>query len=536
MRSGQVILTWDEDSTVEGITYQVFASPHPITPEKLENAYKVGQHIEAGSACDWWQNPASFQADAPSDRSHGFIIDGIELDPASGLFVHTVTPKDPDEMYFAVLPSNASATHIQMGANSLATPIKTHVAPPQPIQLKAAPASGSASGKSLTLVLHGLGGGRDPHNTSNFLLFGDARQGWRQGLARKFTVTSNSEGIIIEPRDWMWIGRPLLHSKDPRDHALAINTWWYGCNDRIYDAKEALNGVVVNYTEEHLLYLVRWAQKEYGTDPNKTHIKGLSMGGSGAISMGFHHPETFATIFSSVPIVAYTKRAGIDGKSNLPLLNALCGRTCDETVMTNEGISIIERMNSERIAREHIGDLPFLVFSNGRNDRPIPWINNPPFYHALNEAKRGFVSYWNNGGHDMWKSVPDDVTNYYTSQPIQLNKSYPAFSNNSTNRKPGNGSRKDGDATGWINRGLYWSDVIETADRWQISLHARGDFLPSKLTLDLTPRNLQKFKIMPNEILLVNGQQQQASSTGTLTVNGVTIHKGAPTHLHIQRL
>ncbi|MGZ0654393.1 alpha/beta hydrolase-fold protein [Coraliomargarita sp. W4R72] len=535
VRSGQVFLTWDEESKIEGEVYEVFMDSSPITVKTLGNAQQVGHHIETASACDWWKDPVSFRVDATPDRSHGYVLDGKELDPTSGLFVHTVIEGDPSEMYFAVLPASADASSVQLGVNSLERPVRASPGFPQPFKLKAAPAAGSARGKSLTLVLHGRGGGEDPYDTSNYLLFGDGRQGWRQGLARKFTVSSDENGIIIEPRDWTWVGRPLLFSNDRFDHSLAINTWWYGCSDKIYDETAGTEGVVFNYTEEHLLYLVRWAQQEFGTDPNQTHIKGLSMGGSGAISMGFNHPEVFATIFSSVPIVSYTNRVGFRGQPNVVRMNGPSGRIFDETVMTNEGISLLERLDNERIVREYEGDLPFLVLSNGRTDNPIPWVNNPPFYRALNEAKRGFVSYWNNEGHGMWESVPADVTDFYVSQPIVLNQSYPAFSNNSSNRDPGDGSREDGDLVGWMNRGIHWTDLVETENSWKLTLHADGDFLPASLTVDVTPRNLQKFQILPNEELLVNGQSIQADSTGTLTLDAVELKKGVPTALLVQR-
>lgn len=535
VRSGQIFLTWDEAPSVDGATFDVFMHASPITAQTLGDAQQVGHHVEAGSACDWWKNPAAFEADAAADRSHGFIIDGNELDPTGGLLVHTVSEADPATMYFAVLASNASAADLVVGENSLAQGVTATAELPQPIQLQAAPEAGSAVGKSLTLVLHGRGGGRDENDASNFVAFGDGTQGWRQGLARKFTVSSDANGIIIEPRDWLWVGRPLLFSSDARDHGLAINTWWYGCNDHIYDAEAVTNGEVVNYTEAYLLYLVRWAQQYYGTDPQKTYLVGTSMGGSGAISVGFHHPEVFATIYSQVPVVAYTRRASADGRSNLVRLDGLSGRVCDESVMSDEGISIMERMNSERIVRDYDGELPFLVLCNGRTDGSIPWVNNPSFYQALNESERGFVAYWDNGAHDMWKYVPADVTEFYTIQTLALSDSYPAFSNLSDNRDAGDGERDDGDLIGWMNRGIYWTDVVETKNSWSLTLHAKGDFLPASVTVDVTPRKLTQFQIAPNETLLVNGNPVQANANGRLTASGVKITKGTPILLQIQR-
>jgi hypothetical protein len=536
VRSGQVFLTWNEAPVADGVTFNVFMHSRPIDAGTLSQAQRVGHHIEAGSACDWWKDPASFDADAQPDRTHGFIIDGIELDPRSGLFVHTVSKADTQTMYFAVLPASADASGIVPGKNSLLAPARAESTLLQPIQLKDAPAHVSAIGKSLTLVLHGRGDGKDTDNKANFVVFGDNAQGWREGLARKFVVESNADGIVIYPLDRTWTGRPLLFSWDKRDHVPAINTWWYGCNQFIYDAESVPEGVVVNYTEEHLLYLVRWAHDYYGTDPAKTYIRGKSMGGSGAISTAFHHPDVFATVYSDVPVVAYTRRAGQDGKSNLKRLDGLCGRPCDETVMSSDGIPVMERMNSERIALESPKELPFLVLCNGRTDASIPWVNNPSFYQALNQSKRGFACYWNNGEHDMGASVPQDISDFYSQQPdMPFGVSYPAFSNYSDNRDPGDGEIDDGDTTGWMNRGLYWSDIEETEHSWSIQLHVKGDFLQPNLTVDVTPRRLTRFHITPNETLLVNDLPCQADEDGLLTIKGVQLEPGKIVSLKVQR-
>ncbi len=534
VRSGQVFLTWTEAPVPAGVTFNVFMDSRPIDAETLPQAQRVGHHIEAGSACDWWQDPASFDADAAPDRTHGFVVDGRELDPTGGLFVHTVSDESP--LYFAVLSSSADAAAIVPGSNSLVAPVPAAPALPQPFRLQDAPAGGSAAGKSLTLDLHGRGDGRDADNKANFLVFGDARQGWREGLARKFVAESTADGIVIYPLDRTWIGRPLLYSWDQRDHVPAINTWWIGCNQFIYDDAAVINGAVDNSTEEHLLYLVCWAQQYFGTDPARTYIRGKSMGGSGAISMAFHHPDIFATVYSDVPIVAYTSRAGRDGKSNLKRLDGLCGRPCDETVMSVDGIPLMERLNSERIVTEFPGELPFLVLCNGRTDGSIPWVNNPSFYRALNQAKRGFACYWNNGAHDMGFSVPDDIRQFYSRQPeMPFGTGYPAFSNFSDNRNPGRGEKEDGDITGWMNRGLTWTKPVETQNSWSIRIHMQGDFLPPSCTVDVTPRRLTRFRIVPNETLLVNGAPVQADCSGLLTIPGITLEAGGSFDLMVRR-
>lgn len=530
-KSGQVFLTWAETATPAKSYFNVYLYSKPIEKCNLHLATKVGHHVEAFSATDWWTNPKSFDKTALEDRLKGFTIEtGKFLDPNSGLFVHTIITKDPKKLYFALTAviNEVENTTIILGDNSLEIPIEGIIAQPSPIALKTVPAKGSAMGGSLTIKLHGRGGDVALSPNANFIVFGDASLGWREGLAHKFLVYKRQNEIIIEPYDRLWIGRPLLYSWDERDHALAINTWWYGCNNQIYDETLSKTGIVVNYTEKYLVYLAKWGQQYFGTDPSKTYIQGNSMGGTGAISTGLHNPDVFSTIFSTVPLPAYTRKKGADQKTTIERLDGLCGRICDETVMTDEGISVIDRMNSDKVVTESKKNLPFIVLMNGRTDGSMPWVNNPSFYTALDNSKRGYASYWNNGGHNMASSAPSDILNFYKLHPeLSLHKSYPAFSNFSENKNPGNGEKEDGDIEGWMNRGLYWENVIDTTDAWSADIYIKDIPLVSAATVSLTPRNLQNFRIKKGNTLLVQWQNKtvevKAIEDGMITVNNLKI-------------
>lgn len=531
-RSGQVFLTWSEIATPAKTHFNVYLYSKPITKCNLHLATKVGHHIEAFSACDWWANPKSFDKTAIENRSKGFVIEpGKSLDPNSGLFVHTITAKDPKKIYFAVTSvlNQEENTTIISADNSLKTPIEGEIAQPSPISLKSGPEKGSAVGGSLTIKLHGRGGDVALSPNSNFIVFGDSTQGWREGLAHKFLVYKRRNDIVIEPYDRLWIGRPLLYSWDDRDHVPAINTWWYGSNNQIYDETLSKTGVVVNYTEKYLVYLAKWGQQYFGTDPNKTFIQGNSMGATGAISTGLHNPDVFSTIFSTVPLPAYTRRKGADQKTNIERLDGLCGRFCDETVMTNEGISVLDRMNSEKVVAESKKNLPFIVLMNGRTDGSMPWVNNPSFYRQLDQSKRGYAVYWNNGGHNMSSSAPSDILNFYSLHPaFALNKSYPAFSDFSENKNPGNGEKEDGDIEGWMNRGLHWDNVIDTTDSWSADIYIKDILVVFPATVSLTPCNLQNFHINKGEVLKVQWQNKtqkvKVSENGRVTVSNLMIN------------
>ena len=529
--NGQIFLTWDEEDVTDTTRFNVYLSNGPINDANISQATLVGHHIEPSSACDWWQNPASFSATEPEDKTHGFRLANRILDPITGLFVHTVLPDDPDMIYFAVTYSSGKdeVDSILPGQNSLLVPVSREVMMPLPIAQGDIPLPGTAKGKSLVFKLHGRGSDAGISSNSNFLFFGGSTMGWREGLARKFYVEETDESINIYPYDRIWIGRPLLFSRDERDHVPAINSWWYGCNNKIYDEELSKEGVMVNYTEDFILYLIDWAQNYYETDSQRVYLEGTSMGGAGGIALGFHHPGAFARIKSNVPIVAYTEKTGSDGRSSLYRLDGICGREADNTMLTDDDEVFIDIMNEEKTIRDFPGELPFLMLCNGRNDLSIPWINNPSFYKALDETNRGYSCYWDDGDHDMHVNLPQDFVNMYEELPeFKLGASYPAFSNFSNNKSPGNGGQTEGDITGWMNRGLYWSNVRETEDSWIVTVYTKGDFLTYPATVNITPKGLHLFHVDNNTNYYVdhNGSETivQSNDNGIITIEGVSFN------------
>ena len=529
--NGQVFLTWDEENVTDSTRFNVYLSSGPINDANISQATMVGHHIEPSSGCDWWKNPASFSASESEDKTHGFRLSNRILDPTTGLFVHTVVQDDPGSIYFAVTYSSGKDEFdsIVPGQNSLLIPVSKEIMMPLPIVQGDVPLPGTAKGKSLIFKLHGRGSDAGISSNSNFLFFGDSTMGWREGLARKFYVEETDVSIDIYPYDRIWIGRPLFFSRDERDHVPAINSWWYGCNNKIYDEELSKEGVMVNYTEDFILYLIDWAQKYYETDTQRVYLEGTSMGGAGGIALGFHHPGAFARIKSNVPIVAYTEKAGSDGRSSLYRLDGICGREADNTILTDNGDVFIDYMNEEKTLREFSGELPFLVLCNGRNDVSIPWINNPSFYEALDETNRGYACYWDDGDHDMHVNLPQDFVDMYEDLPeFRKGSSYPAFSNFSNNKNPGNGDQSEGDITGWMNRGVYWSNVRETEDSWIVTVYTKGDFLAYPATVDIIPRGLHLFHVEKNTNYYVdhNGSETtvQSNDSGIIIIEDVSFN------------
>ena len=534
-RNGQVFMIWNDAPVPQGGTFNVYAASQPITASNLATATKIAHHVERQSARDWWRDPASFKKGAPSAEPIGFVIEGggAPLNPAGGLFVHTPTAENVGLQFYAVTcvsPDGTEEKEIVAGRNATAVAVEQSVASTEAIWIGAGkePESSATKGKSLRFNLHGRTGGGDSSANYQYLAFGGGKQGWREGLPFKFKLSVSDEAVVITPSNCFWAGRPVLESWDARDHVMAVENFWYGCNANIYDAALMRTGNTVNYSEEILLWMKDWAKRHLGIDEKRVYLQGGSMGGSGSIANAIQHADAYAAVCAIVPVVSYTK----PGKGSARRLETVCGPITDKAPLTNEGIPLLNRMNGEEVVRKAEVDLPFLFIINGRKDASIPWENNPGFYRALNESRQGFVAFWNDGEHGTAeKLVPEDVKAWSGGGMLRcfaLNQSFPAFSNCSTNKNPGSGDPGDGDIVGWMNRGLDWKDVEDAADHYAITILADYPGIEYPVSVDVTPRRVQQFKPSAGQKLKVklpNGVEREivVDKHGLFTVAGVAI-------------
>jgi hypothetical protein len=539
-RDGQVFLTWKEAETPEGTTFNVYFAGSPIAG--VAKATRVGHHIERHSARDWWEDPASFKKGEKSGVPVGFRIEngGERLDPAGGLFVHTVRKGARGKLFFAVTCSDAGGkenAQIVAGENSLRDDVTAWASAIQPIwQGKGAPtAAGAGKGKGLWLNLHAKGG---VVAGMEYLVFGDETMGWREGLPFKFSVRVEGDKVVVRPTDRVWINRP---HKEAGDGGMpAIWTFWFGYNSKIYDRKLMAEGVPTNYTERRNLWILDWVRRHHQPDTNRWYCSGSSMGGCGTVSFGWRHPELFAAGHAHVPIVSYTY---LGAKGSATRLEPSCWTgAIPPELTTSDGARLLERMNGAKFAAEAKGDLPFLFMIHGRQDASIPWQNNPPFYRALAKARQPFAVYWDNGIHSTsGKDAPADVKAWLERfRRFQRDESLPVFTNTSTDRNPGNGDPADGDIIGWINRGMDWKDIEDTADRYAITVTADYPGLDYPVRTDMTLRRLQRFKAKPGEKFRARVGDAApgsiaADAEGLLLVPGVTIASRDGVRIRVSR-
>jgi len=538
-RDGQVFLTWKEAETPVGSTFNVYLSESPIA--NVAQARRIAHHIEAHSARDWWEDPASFKKDAAAGIPVGFRIENgaARLDSQGGLFVHTIRNNSQEKLFFAVTHSDAGGqedTSVVAGSNSFSVGIVAASGEIKPIWQRENQTTtiGSGKGKTLWLNLHGKGG---IVTDNEYLVFGDEAMGWREGLPFKFSARVEGDAVVVRPTDRVWINRPHTEASD--GGTKAIWTFWYGYNSNIYDRKLMASGTPTNYTERRNLWILAWVGEHYQLDANRWYCSGSSMGGCGTMSFGLRHPELFAACHANVPIVNYSYL----GTGSARRLEPSCwtGPITPE-LKTNEGLLLLDRMNCTKFVTETSDDLPFVFLVNGRQDGSIPWENNPPLYRALSQARQGFAAYWDNGTHaTSGKDAPEDVKAWAQRfRSFRRDQSYPAFSNTSSNRNPGDGRPENGDLIGWINRGMDWNDIEDTPDHYAITIIANYSGIQYPVRTDITLRRVQQFKIKPTEKLEVfigDGKPITitVSDIGRITIPNLTVSSKTGVRIIVRR-
>ena len=513
-RKGQAFIQWSE-STTNDQNLKVYIHTAPITPANFSQARLVEQRIEPHSANDWYEDVV--ESPMPADPPRGWILQdgGTAMNRTGGLFVHTVEASDPAQAFFAVLTDSQSGANLVAGQNALTSAVALAVSPISPIwQLGLTNAnSPPAAGKPLALLLHSHMA--RPAGSSTYLMFGDKTMGWREGLPFKFNVSVLSSVVLVEPYDRVWINRKLGASETFDSYATLyknIETMHYGTSDKIYDPALRYTGTVVNYTERLHLRVLDWVQQVYQTDTNRVYAYGASMG-TGVLRLALQNPDRFASVDLLVPFVDWSYLNGTE--NNAKRLDAACGPM---TMMTSEGLVLANRVNLVGVVQNTTRNLPHIIIRAGRMDGSVYWFRKPAFLAAMQTNRHGLIAGWDNGTHSTAMrtagipAFPNFCDYAYASSHFARNLSYPAFSRFSMNQNPGNGDKTEGDITGFINRGLEWSGIVDLGNRYAVKIQVTHPDVVYPVTVDVTPRNLQSFQLKPGQRL----RGQNRNSAGTL--------------------
>ncbi len=536
-RHGQTFVTWKDVAEGEAgarFRYTLLRSTAPIKQENLGKAQVCATGILHHSGRMFG---SAFNRKDRLDAEKPMAIletGGKPLPVWSGLAVHTV--QKPGPHYYAVIATDEKGDRLSdvvAGKSATSTPIEEKVAPLEPIKVfdskerKTYVAQTHLTGKKglpLHLSLHGStgqGGGAGEWGDS-YLHFANADMGYRDGLPGVFSIleTRRKEGNHLQ----LMVRDAIEHPSGLR----AMETFWFGYWCVPQNAKIA-EPRAYPFTENRLLWILDWTIEHYGADRNRLYASGGSMGAWGSVTFALRHPELFAAIYPNRPGLRRKGLAILEGK--LP--------DDRETILLPDGkTNFLHRMDSVRFAEEHAEDLPFIGWCCGRYDGFATWKEQVDFAKALAANKHGFAFAWNNGNHGTGAQPMAHVLKHYPAEKFALNRSYPAFRNSSIDQNPGNGDPKDGDLEGGINLGFTWTDPEDSDGKWSIAVG--NDLAKKPMTVDVTPRRAQKFKLKAGEACSWTSShgasgEVVADKHGLVTVPRLEIREGQATTLKIVR-
>ena len=540
-RSGQTFLTWSERADLAGESYRVYRHTQPIAASNLSAATRL---------YEVWEGSADFPANRYVDAAFQaryfdrVVITnrGAPLPAGTGLLAWTLATNDfaggaTGTAYYAVTTvSGAGAENrTNFAAGNALGPLGEGVAEPLPVETaQTIGARGRVYLQFMDLrkwnpTFHA------PNPGNGYYGLNPDSPAVRHALAYVYDYAvfapdcgtnampatlilhgwgGNTYGPITEdPDPWGWCTYRIY----PVDQG---ETWWFGFardHDFRADGEVAAGDVIVNYTEQRVLRMIRDLQRQPPgppVDTNRIYVYGQSMGGSGTLALALRYPNVFAAAFASQPMTDYATSGdggGIDWRDdvaakwgaralNLPVqLDAPAGWAAP--IQGRSGTGVWTWQNHRLNATNRIGDdnVPFGI-THGTNDDVIEWTTQGrPVYGALDAGRRCWGGLVSDADHTWigFEGFPPGIA------PVD----YAPFANFRVVRNetvPGL-SRDSGDLaspparTGGYHQNLDWSaswnawDGVpqDTATNWQVSLRALDG---RSHVVDVTPRRTQRFR------------------------------------------
>jgi len=539
---GQTFITWKDVSDGDAgsnIHYAVYRSTETITQETLSKAEKRVWNISQNSGQIY--TFVFSNSGKPVDRSNpaipGYVIETGKPPIPSGHGLAVITPDKPGKAYYAVVAESAGSAcgAIVPGKNATQQPVDESPAPIEPVKVNEGkdpvshkPVLRGEKGSSLVVSLHASGGFRGPASrgeTGDYYNFFCPRAwAFREGLPGVFSVEANGpNGLKLAPVDAV---------QGLKDDTTPMETFWFGCACVPQWASHAEQRAYP-FSERRLLWMIDWVIKAYGIDTEHVTGAGQSMGGWGSMSVLMRHPEIFAALHPTMPRM---RQRGLPNAKVYPLKG--------DEVMDDGKTCYLDRMDTVKFVSEHHEDLPFLGWSIGRHDGFATWKEQVDMVKALTANGHGFAFAWNDGNHSEGPKPMEIVRKYYPDEKFALHKSYPAFAHSSIDNDLGTGELddkkelKDGEKTGGINLGFVWSDLSDASNTWSVKLS--NDLCQADMTVDVTPRRCQQFKLKPGEKFkwaTSTGSSGEgiANAWGLVTAQKIVIKPGAATTLTISR-
>ena len=169
----------------------------------------------------------------------------------------------------------------------------------------------------------------------------------------------------------------------------------------------------------------------------------------------------------------------------------------DWNVKFEDGTPVWDYFDDAWYLRKHPqAEIGLIAFSNGKNDSGIGWRQAVEFYRALQETRRPHVFVWGQQGHGQRAVLPISLSDRQMPMDLRTDQSQPAFTRCSLDDDPGDGEPQEGAPQGQSNQYLFWetADVVDTPDRWEMTVGLIDRAPQDSCTVDITPRRVQRFK------------------------------------------
>lgn len=533
-RDGQTFITWVVPAQ-SGIRYRVYRSATRInSPSDFNTAELLGSVGDS----TWCDRRLSMLTGVTT----GFRIDSLAtpLKFVRGLFVTTA---DQDRKWFyAVTCEGATGGEdrtIAMGQNSIHYGIQERIGQPRPIYQRTIQ-RGTLDVEVYTLWVGNRGTPLFPVMANRAsvpydcaMVRGEPGQ-YRALVFRPHVRGGNFlEVFIARPDEWSLTMDDWMRTPD-------INTFWFGYHEN-YDIESDANlppttGEIHPYTQERIIYTLEWARRNFPIDPTRIYVNGSSMGGICGVFLSMARPDLIAASMVIVPRVDFSFTADLNDPPCAFNIGESQRATCDRlwgAVNVNlpvAGTPIFDRLNASSLARG-LEDrfVPPMVMFAGRNDNIVGWAEKIPFFRAMGETRAGGTFFWDTRDH--WSTATsywEPLTNFNYLYRFRTDLSFPALSNASSDQNPGNGLKADGDSVGTINGFIEWdSSIVDEENAWRVTLRVRDlesryglVQAPDLITVDVTPRRLQRFQVVPNSEYLWTVRR---ASDGTIAQTGAAL-------------
>ncbi len=557
-RGGQTFITWQEDTATSGEGYHVYRHSQPITAASLRQAERLtatwGPWPEGSSAYFTERDREVEPSAYPGLRNYVIEALGAELADNVGLLVWT--PAQTGSFYYAVttvVGDLENRTDFGPG-NTLYLPVAESVADPEPV-----------------LVWEGQDGtSRVYTQFMDLASFNPTFERPHQGLAFAYNYwvglpTAAMCGGVVPPElplylqieghgsryrvfdasPWGWCAATII-GDDPRQ------SWYFGFSAtfdfRADSGGPPDTGPIANFTEERLLRAIWDTVRDplYGIDPDRVYAYGHSMGGSGALALGMRYPNVFAAVYACQPMTDYAT-SGDDGgtnwradcvakwgslDANLPV--AIRGRFATHLAAW-DGTGVWDWQNhQQQLVSRRGDDMAHLSLAHGSLDRSIEWLTQGrPVYEALYLSRRAFSGVVEAEYHTWmgFAGLGPNLEDHAYRGPfygfeVRRDETVPGLSYDS-----GSSPAPPPAAVATYNMKLAWSaswrpwdgPPVDTAELWRISLRTTGGW---EQTVDVTPRRLQRFRVLPGaeyawENRQVDGDSLVASGTVTADADGL---------------